>query len=460
MAYSNLFAWMIILSKLLSAPELDVSDIGALDSTEIKIEKIIQKIQVDDVILNTDQAPYLYNFMKNAIDHQEKIHYIVHHPYIDKKTIELWAKTSSKFNHDGLSIFNKIKFWIMDFYEIGKKDELYQFATAMNERFRGFENDLNNALNTLGLKPNIKFIDINAGIKAAQEIYSSHHQKDLLQCERFNKRFEKQILSLYSFGTLSYHSQSNKGITLDTLKILGILSINDNVLFSDLDNTEYFNLDIPKESVVKFTLQSGGDLNHAIELYKNAKSIGDKDQIEQIIDDCCQADWEKRNNKIGSNKYYYTCLGCTWALAYFGKEAKKILLIMLDVFLNKPNLTLEITMHILVSFFAEKNFQNQTEVMNFIKETSYDDIYNEFNQYYQNFINKYYNIAYNNNLVPSKQFLDLNSDINNNFYYFENDAKQKLVQSNFGSTWFKDFRNTKNNIFKQIESLRSCQQTQ
>ena len=313
MAYTNLFAWMIILSKLLSAPDLDVSDISALDSTEIKIEKIIQKIKVDDVILNTDQAPYLYNFMKNAIDHQEKIHYIIHHPYIDNKTIEVWAKTSSKFNHDGLSIFNKIKYWIMTFYAIGKKDELYQLATAMNERFQGFANDLNSALTTIGLEPNIKFIDINAGIKAAEKLYLYNHQDDQIACEKFNKRFQKKILGLYSFGNSSYNSQFNKGIALDTLKILGILSINDKVLFSDLDNTEYFNLDIPKESAIKFTLQSGGDLNHVIELYKNAKSIGDKEQIEQMIDDCCPADWEKRNNKIGSSKYYYTCLVCTWA---------------------------------------------------------------------------------------------------------------------------------------------------
>ena len=427
MAYSNLFAWMIILSKLLGSSDLEISNINTSDSMEQKIEKISQKIELDDVILNSDKTPYLWNFIKNAIDHQEKTHYIIYHTYLNESSIDKWTELLTSSNEKANSLVNKVKNWFMDFYQIGKKEQVQKFSHSLELRFAAFENHVNNALGANGLSRNIKFINIEYGIKSAEELYKKENLAHQQMCEKFNRTLRERLSRIYKQKYFFENRLFDRGNAIDALKILGLLSINDNVLLADFDITQHCNLDIPKDDMLKFIVLADKDFNQNILSYKETK-----------IDS-------------GGQNF---CPACPGAFLYLAHNAKKIPLLILDLFLENINsnrkkfIFIEDMFYMFLSFIVEKNFHNSNELMHYIKHTPYDKMRFDFNEYY-----KYFIIKYRQNLkVLQKHFIDLHANDNNTKYFITDEGEQKIVIDSYGKTWYTNIENKKNNIFKQINN--------
>ena len=348
-SFCNNFFWVIfnenLIEKVEQAKGLTIDD---QNYKEI-FNHLSDCLKIDDVILNTEDYPYLSSVVKNAKLHNEKMHNIIYDDMLDINDFE----TLKKFNILNKESFNKnpkkvtINDINIDKYLEIKKDihlGIYKFFQEAKDYMK--EQDVKN----------VDFIDIFEVENDVLKLFIEFNENDP-EVQNDAKNFQSRI---NNYLLLNNQSRMNK---VDIGKLFSLVFSGDsckNTLFADFDQVENFNI-----------------------------NLCDNDQ------ECAQYPKFSLMRFSGSAKSVFTT-GCHAALVYSSELSKKLFLMLLDHTLSNQDKVLSVSpnsgpicvekrFEILFEFLATKDFTSLNDFENYVKKTEYKEIYQEFDDFFQDY---------------------------------------------------------------------------
>jgi len=350
-SYSNNFVWINFIENII--PKIEKQFNSDIDYTNYKkYFSNINNLDISQIIVNTKEYPYLDNVIESAKNNPNKNYNIIYDEMIDLYKFDLLKKFNLFKNNNPESYDNKLFISEDEINWNAYLDLKYNFHQSIHNYFNEKEIELQKMH---GIK-NIHFIDI---ANLSMDIINLFHYFNIDDIEIDSKLldFENKILNYLNFDI---NSRANK---IDIDKIFSLLLFNEenrNILLCDFDQKENFDLNIienhnncidcPKFSLMGFTQHP-----------KNSFSTG-----------------------------------CHAALLYSPEVTKKLFLVLLDHTLSNPDAKLGVSesivciekkFEILFEFLHDKDFNSNNELRDFLINTKYNDLYNDYDSYFKKYIN-------------------------------------------------------------------------
>lgn len=502
--YNNNYTWLIICSKIL--PKIK----------ELMLEKnknahdIINNFEINDLILNTEQFSYYWNFCKNALDNQDKIHEINFNIYITKNELPLIKElfnidnideVKEFFNTQIKKIFTKdikklenkfiendkifnIKFspmedmlsniqqtyskyhpkenqnnakWnelfadqIDDIFEGGSK-KLIQQATNKIKNATD-HNLMNNNSTAQGMvKARHAFADLDSKVKNSEAIWKDH----------LEGLSEKKIATIYKQNITGLKIREKlleslpntvKGIAIDTAKLIIILNSlknGQNVLFCDFD-TENQNITVDNKTSsfpkMSFISWNNPKFNDHIRQYQQMNLNNQN----KLAINYTKQHFPIENNNIDNNQIWYSVHA---ALLFCPVAIEKGLMAVLDFTLQNADWMLyqggigtERILYQFINFLMDLDCKSNDEIKDYFNNIDYDAFYEEFEKYAKDQIENDYY-----GFEKTKQFLEKHGNTCNKKYHLVDNGE--AVMGKLGGSWNNDeFSNEKLNIYEQIDN--------
>lgn len=407
--YQNNFVWVILIDNLLNSIETKHQININNENYQQIFNNLNQYLSLEDIIVNTDDYPYLFNAINNSINHQEKNHQIIFEE-------SLRYENKNFFNPDEKLDLNK-------YVEI--KDNIHQ---GLKKFFIEQEQKICQALEENNQLCNFHFKDAQDIIHNGLNIFAKLNLDN-------NKNTPEQIIPLiqkFSNNLINFlYSDFPNHFKIDTLKILSFLDNTENCngfLMTDFDEPKNFNIqidqnspDLPKFSLMKF----------------------------------------KQSNQFST--------GCHAGAIYMPQASQKLFVCLFDHTMNNLERVLDCTQtsvcvekrfEIMFEYLVSKNFNNNQSFKNFIDNISYQELYNDFDNFYEKYLmypcNDIMKNFYQSHGSENAKYLHLSDK--NNFPLIN--IVTETNDHNIGKTWQRTNEEMKktskeSNIFSQIEQQLS-----
>jgi hypothetical protein len=375
--YDNYFSWTSRISDVITKIE-DLNPGIKIDHSNYReiFDHLSDYIKIDKLMTNTDFHPFLFNAFsgaKNFLDHEFKIIFL---DLVAQRDLDQFELCDQENNCEINKIRKEFFHGLEKFFEKSESDLDLAMSEAFpdynhNLHFINYEEILEKALE--------KFIEFNKSEKNSTELI-----------EGFKKIIEKY--KNFQYGEDGSYKW-DFAFKFDFAKLMSIFDSETNVLTHDFDQIEHFDIKIPENS-------------------KNMHKF----MIEKF-------DIDKKNS--------YDRKQCAFTINYLPKTLEKLYLVFFEHtmdhvpdFQEKLNFLIssEVRLEILFEYLASKNFKTNEEIENFFKEKSYQDIYQDFDKKYKEFMNE------KSWSKRSKTFNKVHFKVNDSsFMHLKNDHGQNLV---------------------------------
>jgi hypothetical protein len=315
----NLFEWV---SKADKEIIQKISQLEGLpEFSGMNHEEILGSIEIHDFIRNSDDKPYLWNMIENALKHPEKDHVLVYGAYFPPtRPDEYYQDFFSDKNTTGeknpsekpfLEIFND------------KLENLYQkYQTQICDKFAEHNAPCN-----------VKFVGYREFLEPLQKAFTHHKfHDDKVAAKEFNESFLNVVNNL----VFKHHDMGGPICLASFLAATEFALEGHDVFKTDYDAKENFNHEKAFTDLPKFSLFLNPILD--CEFYKNTQ-----DEIKKnfILDVVCQKsfyDW-----------FYASHHGCMYLPSNFSRDY----LIFLEYLLSNNERDIEHSYFDLIQFFAK-----------------------------------------------------------------------------------------------------------
>jgi hypothetical protein len=427
--YINCLAWVCRISDI-------IPKIQNLNS-EIKIDHSNYKeifsnldgyIEIDNVILNTEQNPFLSNLCSGAVNFPEHKFDVFFADCLTKDDVKKFNLCREENNDcDHKMIRSEIFYGLSKFFEKAEFDLNHEIKkTFTNNNY------------------NLHFINLEEAQEKAlanfQALVEGESNKDDLI-----KRFESALEHYKNLENSSLNNQCKEqsmSYKVDLLKILGFISgENQDFLVQDFDRLEYSNLDISEKSknFPKFHLGESEEKFQKVQ----KKMFGSDQKINSF--------WIPEQ------------------IFYLPDVTKKLFCMLFEhcmfhlddyIKIAKWGYGVGSRFEVLFEYLDSKSLKTNEDIENFIKNTSYNDMYDEFDRRCEEFKNrtiKKFNKVFEKTHMNQWKNFDNNMHLvfENGKIYLSHMPNSKDIK--FSSSWSKSFENMEKmssckSIFDQISS--------
>jgi hypothetical protein len=344
--YDNYFSWTSRISDLITKIE-DLNEGVKVNSSNYRdiFENLDKYLKIDDVILNTDIHPFLESAIKGAVNFPEHDFKIIFSDLLTKKDLKSYKLCDSENKCKLDQIRKEIFGGLSKFFE--KVD--HDFDEALTKSLPEYNHNLHfvNYEDVLD-KAFVKFSEFNSSEENLEDLINSFKEK----IEKY-KTFKSKIPA-YDIA-----------FKVDLGKVLGVFDSEKNIIAHDFDQGKYFEanidedyVDFPKVSLVKFD-------------YYPDKS--------------------------------YNALICAFGINYFPKALEKMYLVLFEHIIDKSGgdkfigledslksnfVYTETNLEILFEYIISKNFETNEEIKDFFEKITYQDLYDDFDEFYSAHIRK------------------------------------------------------------------------
>jgi hypothetical protein len=225
-------------------------------------EEILQSIEIHDFIRNSDDKPYLWNMIENALKHPEKDHVLVFGTYFSPtRPDEYYQDFFSDKNTTGEK-------------NPSEKPFLEIFNDKLENLYEKYQTQICNKFEEHDAPCNVKFVNYREFLEPLQKAFTHHKfHDDEVAAKDFNERF----LDVVNNGVFKNH-QMGGAISLASFLAATELALEGHDVFkTDYDVKPYFNHEKAFSDLPKFTLFSSSALD--CNLYKNAFDEVEKNEI-------------------------------------------------------------------------------------------------------------------------------------------------------------------------------------
>jgi hypothetical protein len=368
--FCNNFLWVNFAENFLPKIERAVGQtIDDLNYREIFNGKLQDYgLKIDDFILNTEDYPYLSDVIENAKSNPEKMHQIIFDEMLDLNNRNLLKKFNLLIPND----LNENQVLTEKNLDLTK---YLQVKSAIHSSLKEFfDYSKHQIIDGLGVS-NVDFVDIFDAGKEALKLF----EKFNIEESDFEQRYKNFVTKMNDYLFLNTQMRMNK---IDIDKIFGIVFSGENCvnnLFCDFDQTEKFNI--------------------------------------KILDNDCESCPKFSLMRFSSHPETSFSTGCHAAFVYSPEISKKLFLMLLEHTLSNQNEMLEVSKNmpacvekrfeILFEFLSDKKLSNNEKFEDFVSNTKYFDLYDEFDQYFKKYIK--YSAQEIIKSFYSKHFFDENS---------------------------------------------------
>jgi hypothetical protein len=379
--YDNNFVWIVKITDILSDIEKN-NNIQINNENYLKIlENLDKYIQIDDVIFNTNLHPFLFNFVKGAVENPQKEFNTIFSEILSKEDLEKFGINSENFCqtkeefHNGFAKFFK-----------NSEEKIHKL---LHEKFPDFNE-------------NLHFVDYKDLLTHLEKTFDKFN-KDQENFDKLKARFSKRIEDFICEGCFDL------SFKMDVLKPLigaeaGKFKDEENqknILFIDYDFEKLFNLEIkdqtsefPKFLIMNPSLKEDGS----------------------------------------SFPFYPNLIG---SLIYFPKSCEKLISMFFEHSLQTTdqNYPLQMQLYpekrfeIFFEYLTNKGFKSNEEMLNFLNSKTYQELYKEYDEYYQDFF-KIKNLGEMYERYIKAHFDFENYDINKVTNDFQNGCMESMNKKN------------------------------
>jgi hypothetical protein len=303
------------------------------DNYEEIFNNLSNYIEIEDVIFNTSKHPFLFNFVKGAVDHPDK----------EFNTIftEVLSKNDLRNFHIKTKSFCDVKNKIHDGFKKFFNETEEKLHNSLSEKFDDF-------------RGNLHFVDYKDLLNLSIETFEKYNKNEP-DFENLKNQYEKKIKNLICENGYSL------SLKLDTIKLLsGLESELSSKSSNQIQNFLHIDYDCPEEII-------------NLEL-KEETSMFPKFTI---IHPCLEID--------GKPHFYPTLCGC---LIYFPKACEKLLGVFFEENLDQQK-DFDILKHpetqleSLFEYLHSKNLKTNNDIKNFVDSKTYQELrddYKDFNE--------------------------------------------------------------------------------